>query len=85
MPTVGAKISKGIPKCSRCGERYHNGIHTIQEYGIWKKGFWFKFKCNNCSSKKSKVFVKYFTDNDFNIVKGDVNENRLMVKANSTR
>lgn len=70
MPTVGAKISKGVPKCPKCGEHYNKNVHTFENYGTWKKGFWFKFKCINCSGKKSKVLVQYFTDNDFNLVKG---------------
>jgi hypothetical protein len=68
MATVDAKVVKGVPKCPQCHEKYFSGIHKIEKYGACDGGFWFMYKCQKCSGKKSKVFVKYFTDINFKVI-----------------
>jgi hypothetical protein len=40
---------------------------------VWKKGvgFWFAFQCENCTTSRRKIMVKYVTDYDFKIRGGD--------------
>lgn len=80
MPTLKAKISKGKPTCPKCGYTYKTG--EMNDCGIdGDRGFWFTFLCPICSSvpkigkrgkklksESPKVFVKYFSDKDFNLV-----------------
>ena len=63
---INAKVLKdGIPKCPEC-KSYFSGI---KDYGIWAKGYWFIFRCENCTNKRRKVNVRYYTDQDFNVIK----------------
>jgi len=69
MPTLKAKLKKGIPVCPECSN--HN--NDTKDYGIvegkGKADYWFSFKCEKCSDKKRKVFVKYQTDSDFKVIR----------------
>lgn len=69
MPTLKAKILKGIPVCPEC-KKYTEGV---TDYGVEEKKknatYWFKFKCDNCTTKKKKIYIKYFTDGDFDVVR----------------
>jgi len=68
MPTLKAKLKKGIPVCPECGS--HN--NDIKDYGVaevkGKAEYWFSFKCEKCSDKK-RIFVKYQTDGDFKVIR----------------
>ncbi len=69
MPTLKAKLKKGIPVCPECND-YTRGI---KDYGIEEKkknaDYWFSFKCGNCTTNRKKIYVKYFTNNDFSVVR----------------
>ncbi len=67
MPTVEAVVIKKLPSCPTCKQSYQSGIDEITEYGAYAKGFWFKYKCQTCSTKKKNFFVKYYTDNNFKV------------------
>lgn len=67
MATVEAKVVKGVPRCPHCHEKYFPGVHSVENYGSCDDGFWFTYKCQKCSSKKNKVFVKYYTDMNFKV------------------
>lgn len=65
MKVVKAKVSGKVPKCPNCGHTYHPRVDKIISYGDDDNGFWFIFKCQNCSGKKVNIFVKFFTDKNF--------------------
>ncbi len=74
MPTVDANIVKGFPHCPVCKFKYEEG--SADDYGSdGERGFWFMFICPVCSKKVGrktvpKTKVKYYADNDFNLIKG---------------
>lgn len=69
MPTLKARIKKGIPVCPECN-KYTKGI---KDYGVEDKkknaSYWFRFECDNCTKKTRKVFVRYFVNGDFDVVR----------------
>lgn len=72
MPFIDAKIVDGKPECSRCGQKWPE---RIDDYGVVKGvGFWFAFRCDRCSTKRRKIFVRWTTDNDFKIKGGEVED-----------
>lgn len=75
MSVLKAKIIKGVPHCPECSYKYDG---NVVNYGYNAKGYWFVFRCNECTSsegksgkklkKERKVFVRYQTDKDFKVI-----------------
>lgn len=62
---VEAKVLKGIPKCPEC----KNYFSQHKDYGVWENGYWFIYRCEKCSTKRKKIDVRYFTDEDLKVIK----------------
>lgn len=70
MTTLKAKITNKKPVCPKCGNYYPFKPSTRDGYGVDNRnnGFWFIFICENCSTKKNDLRIKYFTDKDLKVV-----------------
>lgn len=69
MPFIDAKVVKGKPECPKCGQKWPG---RTDDYGVEEGvGFWFAFQCENCTTSRRKIMVKYVTDYDFKIRGGD--------------
>ena len=84
MSTVDAKILDKKPICPNCEYKYQPGSYI--EYGTTKNGFWFSFICETCSVKRTRVKVKYYVDNDFNLLEqGESNDNEAEATQAGTK